>query len=111
MLVINGIKGGWEWGREEKGKETKGKWILLFLISHRILHSVMFVIMSLPFFSSLSCHFVFFAQIFGDYYHFQHRKVAKRSALPGIHHDRLLNDDPEVFCYSHFFDKMLFRVV
>lgn len=34
--------------------------------------------------------------IFGDYYHFQHRKVAKRSALPGIHHDRLLNDDPEV---------------
>lgn len=35
-------------------------------------------------------------QIFGDYYHFQHRKVAKRSAQPGTHHHSLLNNDPEV---------------
>lgn len=35
------------------------------------------------------------SQIFGDYYHFQHRKVAKRSAEPAWHDD-LLHDDPDV---------------
>jgi len=35
-------------------------------------------------------------QIFGDYYHFQHRKVAKRSVEPGTYHHSLLNNDPEV---------------
>ena len=35
-------------------------------------------------------------QIFGDYYHFQHRKVAKRSAEPGTLHNDMLNNDPEV---------------
>lgn len=40
--------------------------------------------------------FVIWRQIFGDYYHFQHRKVAKRSTEPGIFHDQLLNSDPAV---------------
>lgn len=35
-------------------------------------------------------------KIFGDYYHFQHRKVAKRSTEPGTDHSDLLNNDPEV---------------
>ncbi|EFX89786.1 hypothetical protein DAPPUDRAFT_126713 [Daphnia pulex] len=35
-------------------------------------------------------------KIFGDYYHFQHRKVAKRSIEPGTVHSELLNNDPEV---------------
>nr|CAH0111545.1 unnamed protein product [Daphnia galeata] len=35
-------------------------------------------------------------KIFGDYYHFQHRKVAKRSIEPGTIHSELLNSDPEV---------------
>ncbi|KAI9557493.1 hypothetical protein GHT06_017321 [Daphnia sinensis] len=35
-------------------------------------------------------------KIFGDYYHFQHRKVAKRSTEPGTDHSNLLNNDPEV---------------
>lgn len=40
--------------------------------------------------------FVFLNQILGDYYHFQHKKVAKRSTRSSPEHHNLLTTDPEV---------------
>ncbi|XP_067140914.1 furin-like protease 1, isoforms 1/1-X/2 [Centruroides vittatus] len=44
--------------------------------------------------------FTYLSQIFPDYYHFQHRKVAKRSADFSAHHHRKLRDDPQVKWFS-----------
>ena len=41
----------------------------------------------------------FFLQIFGDYYHFQHRKVAKRSLTEGTLQSNKLDSDPDVSIY------------
>ena len=40
--------------------------------------------------------FLSFLQIFGDYYHFQHRKVAKRSLEAGLEQNHQLDSDPDV---------------
>jgi len=40
--------------------------------------------------------FVNLGKIFGDYYHFQHRKVAKRSLEAGLEQNHQLDSDPDV---------------